>query len=112
MLDTQLETARADTGRIPVLDIGPYLAGEPSTAAPLARAVARTCEDTGFLVVANHGIAPKLVESAFSHAARFFARDEAVKLALTLRYEPTTYGEFSSRLLTLNFAHRRGETHQ
>jgi isopenicillin N synthase-like dioxygenase len=25
------------------------------------------------------------------------------------RYEPTTYGEFSSQLLTLNFAHRRGE---
>jgi isopenicillin N synthase-like dioxygenase len=25
------------------------------------------------------------------------------------RYEPTTYGAFSSRLLTLNFAHRRSE---
>ena len=28
------------------------------------------------------------------------------------RYEPTTYGAFTERLLTLNFAHRRGETHQ
>src|SRR5262245_42143967 len=42
-------------GRIPVLDIGAYLAGETGAAAPLARAIARTCEDTGFLVVANHG---------------------------------------------------------
>ena len=25
------------------------------------------------------------------------------------RYEPTTYGDFTRRLLTLNFAHRRGE---
>ena len=25
------------------------------------------------------------------------------------RYEPTTYGDFTERLLTLNFAHRRGE---
>ena len=82
MLDTQLETARAETGRIPVLDIGPYLAGEPGAAAPLARAIAHTFEDTGFLVVANHGIAPALVENAFSHAARFFAREEAIKLAL------------------------------
>jgi len=64
-----------------VLDIGPYLAGDPRAAAPLARAVARTCEDTGFLVVANHGIAPELVENAFSQAAQFFARDEATKLA-------------------------------
>ena len=41
-----------DDGRIPALDIGPFLAGDPDAAAPLARAVARTCEDTGFLVVA------------------------------------------------------------
>ena len=74
MLDTQLETARADTGRIPVLDIGPYLAGEPGAAAPLARAVARTCEDTGFLVVANHGVPPCLAADTFAVAAKFFAR--------------------------------------
>ena len=29
-----------------------------SAAALLARAVARTCEGTGFLVIANHGVAP------------------------------------------------------
>src|SRR5580704_4065464 len=68
------------TSRIPVLDIGPFLAGKPGTLAPLAREIARTCEDTGFLVVANHGIDPNLVGNAFHHAARFFARDEAQKL--------------------------------
>src|SRR5437764_7336468 len=47
-------SAVSGQGRIPVLDIGPFLAGEPDAAAPLARAVARACEDTGFLVVANH----------------------------------------------------------
>jgi isopenicillin N synthase-like dioxygenase len=26
------------------------------------------------------------------------------------RYEPTTYGDFTERLLTLNFAHRRAES--
>ena len=68
------------TSRIPVLDIGPFLSGDTGAIAPLARAVARTCEDTGFLVVANHGIDPDLVENTFRHAARFFARDEAQKL--------------------------------
>src|SRR5947207_12264929 len=59
---TQLPaTAASDHGRIPVLDIGPYLAGDAGAAAPLARAIARTCEDTGFLVVANHGVPPHLV---------------------------------------------------
>ena len=69
-------------GRIPVLDIGPYLAGDSGAAASLARAVARTCEDTGFLVIANHGIPPCLVEDAFAIASQFFSRPEAEKLAL------------------------------
>jgi hypothetical protein len=47
--------AAAEHGRIPVLDIGPYLAGDASAAVPLARAIARTCEDTG-LVRATHSV--------------------------------------------------------
>src|SRR2546423_14659607 len=76
--------AAAAHGRIPVLDIGPYLAGDAGAAAPLARAIARTCEDTGFLVVANHGVEPRLVEDTFAVAAQFFARPEADKLALKI----------------------------
>ena len=72
----------SDQGRIPVLDIGPYLAGDPGAIAPLARAFARTCEDTGFLVIANHGIPPRLVEDTFAAAAQFFARPELRKLEL------------------------------
>jgi isopenicillin N synthase-like dioxygenase len=81
----QLQASAAEgQGRIPVLDIGPYLAGEAGAAASLARAVARTCEDTGFLVVANHGIPPHLVEDTFAVATQFFARPEADKLALKI----------------------------
>ena len=71
-------------GRIPVLDIGAYLAGEAGAAAPLARAIARTCEDTGFLVVANHGVPQQLVEDTFAVAQQFFARSEPEKLALKI----------------------------
>ena len=81
----QLPTKLAsDQLRIPVLDIGPYLAGDPCATAPLARAVARTCEDTGFLVIANHGIPSRLVEDTFAVAAHFFARPETEKLALKI----------------------------
>ena len=64
-------------GRIPVLDIGPLLAGEAGACAPLVRAVARTCEDTGFLVVANHRVPQHLVDDTFAVAQQFFARPEA-----------------------------------
>ena len=70
--------------RIPVLDIGPYLAGDAGAAAPLARAFARACKDTGFLVVANHGVPPRLAEETFAAAAQFFARPEPDKLALKI----------------------------
>lgn len=76
--------AAADHARIPVLDIGPYIGGDPGAAAPLARAVARACEDTGFFVVANHGVPPRLVEDTFSVAAQFFALAETDKLALKI----------------------------
>src|SRR6266436_6192626 len=76
--------AVSDHGRIPVLDIGPYLAGDAGAPAPLARAIARTCEDTGFLVVANHGVAPRLIGDTFAVAAQFFARPEPDKLALKI----------------------------
>jgi isopenicillin N synthase-like dioxygenase len=68
--------------RIPVLDVGAYLAGDVGAAAPLARAIARTCEDTGFLVVANHGVPQELVDDTFAVAQQFFARPEGDKLAL------------------------------
>jgi isopenicillin N synthase-like dioxygenase len=84
-LDMSLAAAKTEPsgqGRIPVLDIGAYLAGEAGAAAPLARAIARTCEDTGFLVVANHGVPQQLVDGTFTVAENFFARPEGDKLAL------------------------------
>ena len=68
--------------RIPVLDIGPTLAGQPGAAEALAERVARTCEDTGFLVLSGHGIDPALPAGCFEAAARFFALPEEVKLSL------------------------------
>src|SRR5262249_31658917 len=76
------KTEPSDQGRIPVLDIGAYLAGEAGAAAPLARAIARTCEDTGFLVVANHRVPQRLVDDTFAVAQQFFARPEGNKRAL------------------------------
>src|SRR5262249_51362566 len=53
-------------------------------AASLARAIARTCEDTGFLVVANHDVPQHLVDDTFAVAQQFFARPEGDKLALKI----------------------------
>src|SRR5262245_19316820 len=85
--DMSLASAKTELsahGRIPVLDLGEYLAGAPGAAAPLARAIARACEDTGFLVVANHSVPQQLVDDTFAVAQEFFARPEPEKLALKI----------------------------
>ena len=68
------------TGRIPLLDIRSYLAGAPGARAELARAIDRTCRDTGFLVIANHGIDQGLIDATYAAAASFFDRPMAWKL--------------------------------
>ncbi len=68
--------------RIPVLDIAPYLAGEPGAREVLAQHVARTAEDTGFLVLANHGVPQSVIDRTFEQSAAFFALDQEAKLAL------------------------------
>ena len=64
-----------------MLDIGAFLAGTPS-ARETGEQVARTCEDTGFLVIANHGIDQALIDGAFAAASDFFDLEMARKLAL------------------------------
>src|SRR5688572_1396438 len=93
------KTEPSGQGRIPVLDIGAYLAGETGAAAPLARAIARACEDTGSLVVANHGVPQQLVEDTFAVAQRFFARPEADKLALKVGKYNIGYLPFGAQVV-------------
>ena len=68
--------------RIPLLDIGPFLAAEPGARAALAREIETTCRDTGFLVISGHGIDPGLIDATFTAASGFFDLPEARKLAL------------------------------
>lgn len=84
MNDSAHSSDVAAAARIPVLDVGPFLASAPGAAADLAAQVKRTCEDTGFLVIANHGVPQELIDRAFATAADFFAIDEDRKMALRI----------------------------
>jgi hypothetical protein len=75
----------SDQGRIPVLDIGPYLAGDPGAAAPLARAVAYTCEDTGWLCHGNERRIERGQGLIGSHAAATASNHCAAASALKIR---------------------------
>lgn len=41
---------------IPLIDIGPYRAGDPAGGKRVAEAVGEACERIGFLIIEGHGI--------------------------------------------------------
>ncbi|GAA5237069.1 2-oxoglutarate and iron-dependent oxygenase domain-containing protein [Verticiella sediminum] len=57
---------------IPVLDLGPYLAGEPGALDRLAEELRHALENVGFYFVMNHGIDQALIDGTFAAARRFF----------------------------------------
>jgi isopenicillin N synthase-like dioxygenase len=76
---TTAATTTAD-GRIPLLDLGDLRSGGGRAVERLAETIARTCEDTGFMLLANHGIEQALIDEVFAEASGFFDRDLAFKL--------------------------------
>src|SRR5690348_1969950 len=47
---------------IPVIDLGPCLAGRPGAREDAAAALRRALEDVGFLVLVNHGVPQRLID--------------------------------------------------
>ncbi|HXZ01164.1 MAG TPA: 2-oxoglutarate and iron-dependent oxygenase domain-containing protein [Stellaceae bacterium] len=76
--------AEAAAAAIPVIDYGPFFAGEAGALEPLARAVREACESVGFFYIASHGVPDALVERAFAASRRFHALPLEEKLALRL----------------------------
>ena len=75
---------------IPVLDMGPYLAGEPGAAEELAANIKFIQETIGFYVVINHGIPQDAVEDAYAALDDFFKLSAEQKLAL--KFDETSVG--------------------
>ena len=68
--------------RIPVIDLGAFLAGEPGAADTAAAAIAEASETIGFYFIGNHGIAQSLVDAVFAQAQRFHTLPDQQKLAV------------------------------
>ena len=72
----------AETQEIPVLDLGPYRAGEPGACAALGGQMRDALERIGFYFIENHGVDQALVDTVFAQAQRFHAQPLAAKMAL------------------------------
>ncbi len=68
-------------GDIPVLDLGPWLAGERGALEALAADLRSACIEVGFYFIANHGVDQGLIDRTFEQTAALHALPEAVKSA-------------------------------
>lgn len=74
-----------NSAAVPTIDLGPFLRGDPRATDEIARHVADTCEQTGFLIVSGHGFPLDLLERAKQQLFAFFDQSDAVKN----RWHPT-----------------------
>ena len=79
------------TDRIPVIDIAPFLAGDPAGKGSVARRVGRACEEIGFLVISGHAIPSATIATLVERGFAFFDQPAEVKN----RWHPT--GEAKQR---------------
>ncbi len=76
---------------IPVIDLGPYLTGQPGASTAAAAELDCALRDVGFFVVVNHGIPQALIDDTFAEARRFHAQPMDAKLALRMNEHNNGY---------------------
>ena len=69
---------------IPIIDLGPYLAGEPGALQEAARQLRHALTEIGFYYIVNHGIPRGQIRDVYDAAARFHALplDEKMKIRI------------------------------
>lgn len=79
------------TETIPVIDLGPYLAGEPGALDRTAKELHFALTRIGFYFIVNHGVPKDQIRGMFEQAKRFHAQPIEKKMALKLNKHNTGY---------------------
>jgi isopenicillin N synthase-like dioxygenase len=77
--------------RIPVIDLGPYLAGEAGALERTAALLGKASESIGFYFIANHGVQQALIDRVFAEAERFHHLPLERKLEVRALDQPIGY---------------------
>ena len=100
---------------IPVLDLGPYLAGEAGAREKLAAELRHAQEQIGFYYIINHGVPQALIDRCFAELERFFALpfEEKIKLKFDehmIGYVPSKWTVYETSPYNENTKKDRNET--
>lgn len=76
---------------IPVIDLGPYLSGQPGVMDRAAAELRSALTEIGFYFIVNHGVPRELIRQVFEQVRRFHAQPLEAKIALKLNTDSTGY---------------------
>ena len=77
---------------VPVIDFADFSDGPADATAALAQQLATACRDSGFFMLANHGLDTQNIERAFAMAAAFFDLPTEQKQAISIDRSPCHRG--------------------
>jgi len=97
---------------IPVIDFGPYFAGEPGALEELAQHLRHACQDIGFFYAANHGVPQRVIDEAFAASRRFHALPLAEKLKIQLNENNIGYMPMNASVQAASTVHKATKPNQ
>jgi isopenicillin N synthase-like dioxygenase len=102
----------AASAKIPVIDYGPYLAGEPGALERTAEQVRYACETIGFLYALNHGMPQDIIDRGFAASRRFHALPMEEKLKLRLNENNIGYLPMNASVQGASTVHKATKPNQ
>lgn len=102
----------AASAQIPVIDYGPYFAGEPGALQALAQQVRDACEHIGFFYILNHGVPQEVIDRGFAASRRFHALPLERKLALRLNENNIGYLPMNASVQGASTVHKATKPNQ
>src|SRR5262249_34100150 len=76
---------------IPVIDLGPYVAGVPGALEAAAAELRDALENIAFFIIINHGVPEELIARTFAEAKRFHEQPLDAKMALRMNEHNNGY---------------------
>ena len=98
----------APAGAIPIIDIGPILAGEAGSIDTVAEGIHRACTEIGFFFIINHGMDATVVERAFDASRAYFALPFEEKMKVRMNRHQCGYMPPNVSVHTDTFETRQG----
>ncbi|MBS0518419.1 MAG: isopenicillin N synthase family oxygenase [Proteobacteria bacterium] len=82
---------------IPVIDVAPFLNGEPGALDAAASTLRHALEEVGFYVIVGHGVPQETIDEAYSQIRRFFAMPAEKKTVLAKNEHNIGYTPLGAR---------------